>query len=123
MGRQHFHVVLGGWGLAVLCSGAGHIQIAALSASTSATSCLVESRASSDPRVVSARMDALLEQSEAYARLFRGTVRAITLSEVNCLLELEPQFTPPDPTHIGVFGGCYAVSKETTQHIIMSSSN
>ena len=37
----------------------------------------------------------------SYARLFRGMVRAFTLPEVNCLLELEPQWTLPDPTHIG----------------------
>ena len=36
-----------------------------------------------------------------YARFFRGTVRAFTLPEVNCLFELEPQFTRPDPAHIG----------------------
>ena len=33
----------------------------------------------------------------SYARLFRGMVRAFTLPEVNCLLELAPQFTLPDP--------------------------
>ena len=37
----------------------------------------------------------------SYARLFRCTVRAFTLPEVNWLLELAPQFALPDPTHIG----------------------
>ena len=37
----------------------------------------------------------------SYARLFRCTVRTFTLPEVNCLLELEPQFTLPDHTHRG----------------------
>ena len=36
-----------------------------------------------------------------YARLFRGTIRIFILPEVNCLFELAPQFTLPDPTHIG----------------------
>ena len=42
----------------------------------------------------------------SYARLFPGVVRAFTLTEcytVNCLLEPAPQFTLPDPTHIGGF--------------------
>ena len=44
---------------------------------------------------------AILPNMPSYARLFRGMVRAFTLPEVNCLLELAPQFTLPDPTHIG----------------------
>ena len=42
-----------------------------------------------------------LTNMPSYARLFRGTVRTFTLPEVNCLLELEPQFTLLGPTHIG----------------------
>ena len=42
-----------------------------------------------------------LPNMPSYARLFRGT---FTLPEVNCLLELAPQFTLPDPTHIGGLG-------------------
>ena len=42
-----------------------------------------------------------LPNMPSYARLFRSPVRTFTLPEVNCLLELEPQFTLPDPTNIG----------------------
>ena len=45
-----------------------------------------------------------VKYARLYALLFRGTVRAFTLPEVNCLLELAPQFTLPDPTHIGGLG-------------------
>ena len=48
---------------------------------------------------------ARLPNMPSYARLFRGTVRTSTLPEVNCLLELEPQFTLPGPTHIGGLWG------------------
>ena len=34
---------------------------------------------------------------------FSGMVRAFTLPEVNCRLELTPQYTLPDPAHIGGF--------------------
>ena len=42
-----------------------------------------------------------LPNMPSYAVFFRGTVRMFTLPEVNRLLELAPQFTLPDPTHIG----------------------
>ena len=76
-------------------------------------------------------------QTFSYARLFCGMVHSFTLPEVNCLLELAPQFTLPDPTHIGGFilmwmwldalrfrGGGSVSTTETTHNIInMSSSN
>ena len=37
-----------------------------------------------------------LPNMPSYGRIFRGTVRAFTLPEVNCLLELAPQLTLPD---------------------------
>ena len=53
---------------------------------------------------------------------FGGMVRAFTLPEVNCRLELAPQFTLPDPTHFGGFilmkmrlGRGVAALSETTQ--------
>ena len=39
----------------------------------------------------------------SYARLFPSMVPELTLSKVNCLLELATKFTLPDPTHIGGF--------------------
>ena len=47
-----------------------------------------------------------LPNRPTFARLFRGMGRVFTLLEVNCLLELAPQFTLPDPTHIGGLFSC-----------------
>ena len=44
-----------------------------------------------------------LPNMPSYASLFCGTVLVFTLPGVNCLLELAPQFTLPDPTHMAVY--------------------
>ena len=72
-----------------------------------------------------------LTNMPSYACLSHGVVCAFTLPEVDCVLELAPQLTLPDPTHIGLFfvaslsKGVAALSLQQRQRsdINISSSN